>query len=67
MIPAVISPSRLPARADHSNKPGTDGDRLTRTDGPGDPQPTPARGTTITTEAHDIVLYSTGLGKIICT
>jgi hypothetical protein len=40
-IPAIRS-----ARADHSNKPGTDGDRPTRTDG--DSQPAPARGTTIT-------------------
>jgi hypothetical protein len=35
-----------PSRADHSNKPGTDGDSPTRTDG--DPQPALARGTTIT-------------------
>jgi hypothetical protein len=49
-IPAVISPSRLvPGPITDINKPGTDGDRdrgPTRTDG--DPQPTPARGTTIT-------------------
>jgi hypothetical protein len=35
-----------PARADYINKPGTDGDRPTQTDG--DPQPTPARGTVTT-------------------
>jgi hypothetical protein len=45
-VPVVISPSPGPARADHINKPGTDGNRPTRTDG--DPQPAPAGGTTIT-------------------
>jgi hypothetical protein len=51
--PARTDHINEPARADHINKPGTDGDRPTpslnwpRTDGDRDPQPTPARGTTI--------------------
>jgi hypothetical protein len=39
------------------NNPGTDGDRRTRTDGHGDPQPTPFRGTTIITLTKKFILH----------
>jgi hypothetical protein len=59
--------SNLIPRADHINKPGTDGDRdrPTRTDSDGDPQPAPARGTVPIISTSPESMVTARLGQML--